>query len=148
MGKTIKPEQLAKEVMDGLEEYAELAADVMKKEIQETGKVVNGIEADKAANSLKTGLARLISPAKEGYEAMKQLGIEVTNADGSMKDSITIQRELHEAFGKLSESEQIAAASAIFGKNQMAPWLALINTAPEDPAALKWLEEGKLDHES
>ena len=92
----------------------------------------NGIEADKAANSLKTGLARLISPAKEGYEAMKQLGIEVTNADGSMKDSITIQRELHEAFGKLSESEQIAAASAIFGKNQMAPWLALINTAPED----------------
>ena len=40
MGKTIKPEQLAKEVMDGLEEYADLAADVMKKEIQETGKVV------------------------------------------------------------------------------------------------------------
>ena len=40
MGKTIKPEQLAKEVMDGLEEYAELAVDVMKKEIQETGKVV------------------------------------------------------------------------------------------------------------
>ena len=40
MGKTIKPEQLAKEVMDGLEEYADLAVDVMKKEIQETGKYV------------------------------------------------------------------------------------------------------------
>ena len=40
MGKKIKPEQLAKEVMDGLEEYAELAVDVMKKEIQETGKAV------------------------------------------------------------------------------------------------------------
>ena len=40
MGKTIKPEQLAKEVMDGLEEYADLAVDVMKKEIQETGKSV------------------------------------------------------------------------------------------------------------
>ena len=96
----------------------------------------NGIEADKAANSLKTGLARLVSPAKEGYEAMKQLGIEVTNADGSMKDSVTIQKELYDAFSKLSESEQIAAASAIFGKNQMAPWLALINTAPEDVGAL------------
>ena len=96
----------------------------------------NGIEADKAANSLKTGLARLVSPAKEGAEMMAQLGISVTNADGTMKDSITIQRELHEAFGKLSESEQIAAASAIFGKNQMAPWLALINTAPEDVGAL------------
>ena len=96
----------------------------------------NGIEADKAANSLKTGLARLVSPAKEGAEMMDQLGISVTNSDGTMKDSITIQRELHEAFGKLSESEQIAAASAIFGKNQMAPWLALINTAPGDVGKL------------
>ena len=52
---------------------------------------------------------------------MKQLRIEVTNADGSMKDPVTIQRELHEAFGKMSESEQILAASAIFVKNQMAP---------------------------
>lgn len=92
----------------------------------------NGIDADKAANSLKTGLARLVSPAKEGAEMMKKLGISVTNADGTMKDSVTIQKELHDAFAQLSESEQIAAASAIFGKNQMAPWLALINTAPED----------------
>ena len=92
----------------------------------------NGIDADKAANSLKTGLARLVSPAKEGAEMMEKLGISVTNADGTMKDSVTIQKELHDAFAQLSESEQIAAASAIFGKNQMAPWLALINTAPED----------------
>ena len=96
----------------------------------------NGIDADKAANSLKTGLARLISPAKEGAEKMAELGISVTNADGTMKSSIQIQKELHDAFGKLSESEQIAAASAIFGKNQMAPWLALINTAPEDVGEL------------
>ncbi len=96
----------------------------------------NGIDADKAANSLKTGIARLVSPAKEGAEMMKQLGISVTNADGSMKDSVTIQRELHDTFAQLSESEQIAAASAIFGKNQMAPWLALINTAPGDVDAL------------
>ena len=96
----------------------------------------NGIEADKAANSLKTGLARLVSPAKEGAAMMDQLGISVTNSDGTMKDSVQIQKELHDAFAQLSESEQIAAASAIFGKNQMAPWLALINTAPGDVDAL------------
>lgn len=96
----------------------------------------NGIDADKAANSLKTGLARLVSPAKEGAEMMDQLGISVTKSDGTMKSSVQIQKELHDAFGKLSESEQIAAASAIFGKNQMAPWLALINTAPEDVGEL------------
>ena len=96
----------------------------------------NGIDADKAANSLKTGMARLISPSAEAATWMDKLGISVTNADGSMKDSVTIQRELHDAFAGLSESEQIAAASAIFGKNQMAPWLALINTAPADVGEL------------
>lgn len=96
----------------------------------------NGIEASVAANSLKTGIARLVSPAKDGADEMERLGLSFTNADGSMKDTITIQKELHDAFAQLSESEQIAAASAIFGKNQMAPWLALINTAPEDVSAL------------
>lgn len=95
-----------------------------------------GIDANVAANSLKTGMARLIQPAKDGAAWMKKLGIEVTNADGSMKDSVTVQQELHDAFATLSESEQIAAASAIFGKNQMSNWLALINTAPSDVAAL------------
>lgn len=91
-----------------------------------------GIDAGEAANSLKTGLARLISPAKDGAVWMERLGINVTNADGSMKDTVTIQKELHDSFATLSESEQITAASAIFGKMQMAKWLALINTAPSD----------------
>ena len=95
-----------------------------------------GIDANTAANALKTGFARLVSPAKQGAEAMDALGISVTNADGTMKDSLTIQKELHDVFQDLSESEQIAAASAIFGKNQMSNWLALINTAPDDVAAL------------
>lgn len=92
----------------------------------------NGIKANVAANSLKTGLARLISPSKEGAAWMDKLGISVTNSDGTMKDSVQVQNELHDAFSNLSESEKIAAASAIFGKNQMAPWLALINTSPKD----------------
>lgn len=95
-----------------------------------------GIEAGEAANALKTGMARLVKPAKEGAEWMEKLGISVTNSDGSMKDTATIQKELHDAFANLSESEQIAASSAIFGKNQMAKWLALINTAPSEVDSL------------
>ena len=92
----------------------------------------NGIEASVAANSLKSGFARLVKPTDEAAETMEQLGISVTNADGTMKDTVSIQSELHDSFSKLSEAEQIAAASAIFGKHQMAPWLALINSAPAD----------------
>lgn len=96
----------------------------------------NGIEASVAANSLKTGFARLVTPVDEGAKALEKFGFSITNADGTMKSTTTIQRELHNAFADLSEAEQIAAASAIFGKNQMSPWLALINTAPEDVRAL------------
>ena len=96
----------------------------------------NGIDANKAATSLKTGLARLVSPAKDGAAWMDKLGISITNTDGTMKDSVTIQKELNQAFSGLSESEQLAAAAAIFGKNQMSPWLALIRTAPTDVEAL------------
>lgn len=95
-----------------------------------------GVDAGTAANALKTGMAKLVSPAKQGKDWLDKLGVSITNADGSMKDSVTVQRELHDAFAGLSESEQIAAASAIFGKNQMSNWLALINTAPADVEAL------------
>lgn len=92
----------------------------------------SGIEASEAANALKTGLARLVDPAKEGQEWLDKLGWSILNADGTMKDTVTIQSELNQKFSQLSEAEQIAAASAIFGKNQMSKWLALINTAPGD----------------
>lgn len=95
-----------------------------------------GIEANKAANSLKTGLARLVSPPKEAADKMKELGISIVNADGTMKNSTEIQKELHDAFKDLSDSEKVAAASAIFGKNQMAPWLALIGESPKKVDAL------------
>ena len=62
----------------------------------------NGIEADKAANSLKTGLARLIKPTDEAAGWMEKLGIEVTNADGSMKSSTEVQQSLHDAFSALT----------------------------------------------
>ena len=95
-----------------------------------------GIAADKAANSLKTGMARLVTPTKDAKTWMEKLGLSFTNSDGTMKDTLTIQKELHKAFSGLSESEQLAAASALFGKNQMAPWLALIKTSPNEVSAL------------
>ena len=40
MGKTIPVDQLASEVMKGLEEYADLTTEAVKREVQETGKIV------------------------------------------------------------------------------------------------------------
>lgn len=95
-----------------------------------------GIDANVAATSLKTGFARLVAPTAEAKKALDDLGVSVVNADGTMKDTTTIQNDLNQAFAGLTESEQLAAAEAIFGKNQMSSWLALINTAPEDVNSL------------
>ena len=95
-----------------------------------------GIDANTAATSLKTGLARLAKPTAEASKAMNKYGIEVFDANGKIKDSVTVQKQLHDAFANMTEQEQLAAAAAIFGKNQMSTWLALINTAPEKVDAL------------
>lgn len=133
--------------VDSLSEAMSIAAPIFAtagKEVEDAalfmGVMANaGIDANVAANSLKTGMARLAEPTKQAKEAMEEYGIamsDVWNEDGSMKDSVTIQKNLHDAFADLTEQEQMSAAGAIFGKNQMAAWLALINTAPEDVNAL------------
>lgn len=133
--------------VDGLSESMSVAAPIFRtagKDVEDAalylGVMANaGIEANVAANSLKTGMARLAQPTKQAKEAMEQYGIamsDIWNEDGSMKDSVEIQKNLHRAFADLSEQEQMAAAGAIFGKNQMSSWLALINTAPEEVDAL------------
>lgn len=91
-----------------------------------------GIDANVAANSLKTGIARLASPTDSAAAAMKQLGIDAFDSKGNLKDMAQLQGELSQAFSGLTGEEKEAAAAAIFGKNQMAPWLALIGTAPEE----------------
>lgn len=91
-----------------------------------------GISGSEGANALKTGIARLASPAKDGSEWMEKLGINVFDSHGKMKDMLTVQKELHGAFEGLSNSEKISAASAIFGKEQMSKWISLIETSPSD----------------
>lgn len=133
--------------VDGLSEAMSIAAPIFStagKEVEDAalymGVMANaGIDANVAANSLKTGMARLADPTKGARKAMEEFGITmdaVWNEDGSMKDSVEIQKNLHDAFANLTEQEQMTAAGAIFGKNQMASWLALINTAPAEVDAL------------
>ena len=90
------------------------------------------IEGSEAGTALKTGIARLSAPAKEGAAWMERLGINIVNADGSYKSFADVQYILHDSFEKLTDVEKNQAASAIFGKNQMAKWLALIKRSPED----------------
>ena len=90
------------------------------------------ISGSEGATAMKTGLARLASPAKDAKEWMNKLGVEIFNADGTMKDFAAVQGLLHNSFAGLTEQEQLQAAASLFGKNQMSKWLTLIQAAPGD----------------
>jgi TP901 family phage tail tape measure protein len=90
-----------------------------------------GISGSKGAEALKTGLARLASPAKDGADALKQLGLNFFDSTGKMDDMLTMQKKLHDSFAGLNDQEKMSAASAMFGKEQMGRWLTLIEQSPD-----------------
>ena len=91
-----------------------------------------GIKASQSGTALRTGLTNLAKPTKQMQGYMDKYNIAlVENDDGSINLRETMI-SLREKMGNLSESEQAAAASAIFGKNSMAGWLAIINSSDED----------------
>lgn len=65
-------------------------------------------------------------------EALGEVQIQTTNADGSMRELTDILADCRVAFPQLSESEQVSAAKTLVGKNAMSDFLALMNTAPAD----------------
>lgn len=90
------------------------------------------IKAEVAGTSLKTALANMAKPTKQMQAYMDKYGISLTNADGSMKTFREVIDNLRSSLGGLSESEQVAAATAIFGKESFAGMLAIVNASDAD----------------
>ena len=97
----------------------------------------HSVSASEGATALNTGLMRLASPAKQGATAMKSLGINAFDAKGKLKDMPSLMQELNSKFSGLSQQEKLAAASAIFGKQQASKWLTLIGESPSKFSKMK-----------
>lgn len=115
------------------------------------------IKADVAGTSLKTALANMAKPTKQQATYMDKYGISLTKADGTMKSFGEVVENLRGSLGGLSEQEQIAAASAIFGKESFSGMLAIVNASEQDfnklteavyncDGAAKKMAETKLDN--
>ncbi len=96
----------------------------------------SGIKGSQAGTTLKTALANLSAPTKAQAGEMERLGISMTNADGTMKSLAQLTDSLRSSFSELSEAEQTAAASTIFGKEAMSGMLAIINASQADVDSL------------
>lgn len=90
------------------------------------------VKAEVAGTSLKTALSNMAKPTKQMKAYMDKYGISLTNTDGSMKSFGEVVNNLRSSLGGLSETEQVAAATAIFGKESYAGMLAIVNASEED----------------
>ncbi|MFC0559687.1 phage tail tape measure protein [Halalkalibacter alkalisediminis] len=92
----------------------------------------SGIKGSQAGTALRTMMTNLASPTKAMKDAMDDLGISLTNSDGSMKTLDEVMHDLRGSFDGLDESQQASYASTIFGKEAMSGALAIINASEDD----------------
>ena len=90
------------------------------------------IKGSMAGTALKTSLANMAAPTDSMAAAMDKYVISLTDSEGNMKSLRGVIDNLRGSLGGLSETEQTAAASTIFGKEAMAGMLAIINASEED----------------
>lgn len=92
----------------------------------------SGIKGSQAGTALRTALTNMVKPTDAMAGKMEQLGIDVSNSDGSMKSLKEVMVMLRSKMKGLSKEQQTQAAATIFGKEAMSGMLAIINSSDKD----------------
>lgn len=95
-----------------------------------------GIKGSQAGTSLRRMLTNLVKPSKSVAEAMDELGISITNDDGSFLSLNEIVDVLRDSFAGLTDDEKAYYAATIAGSNGQSGLLALLNLSAEKYADL------------
>jgi len=91
-----------------------------------------GIKGSQAGTSLRTTLTNLVKPTDAIATAMDELGIEVTNSDGTMKSLDSIVGVLRDSFSGLTDEQKAYYAATLAGKEGMSGLLALLSLTEEE----------------
>ena len=99
----------------------------------------NAIDASSAGTALRGMLARMSKQdgltAEESNavaEAMKKVGVSMTDEKGKAKSLLTLMQDLRKGFAGMSEGEKAATAANLAGQNAMSGLLAIVNASDED----------------
>ena len=87
----------------------------------------SGIQGSQAGRQLRQGLLRLTDPTGAAADLIEELGINVFDADGNMKDMYQVVGELEKGLGDMDAQAQAAALSTIFGSESTAGWSTLLD---------------------
>jgi TP901 family phage tail tape measure protein len=86
-----------------------------------TGKMANaGIKGTKAGTTLKNMFIKLQAPVPAARKAMKQLGLEVLDNEGKLRDIVDILGDFNDKTAKMGKAQRSAAIDTIFGKRAIA----------------------------
>lgn len=92
----------------------------------------SGIKGSQAGTALRSTITRLAKPVGEAKDAVEELGISITNADGTMKPLSQTMLELREKFAGLTEEQKAQYAAMLAGQEGMSGLLAIVNASDED----------------
>lgn len=74
-----------------------------------------GVKGSDAGTSLKTMLQKLTAPTSEAAEQMKELGVNVFDAEGNLKPMRKLVEDFSKATADMTEEQRAAAITTIFG---------------------------------
>ena len=92
----------------------------------------SGIKGSQAGTALRSTITRLAKPVGEAEKAVNDLGISITNADGTMKPLGQTMVELRDKFAGLTEEQKAQYAAMLAGQEGMSGLLAIVNASDED----------------
>ena len=127
---------LAQELNGGfvyLEDGTEVAVDgIQELEIALTAMANAGIKGSEAGTHMRNMIMKLSKPTKDGAETMKQLGLNVFDAEGNMRSIASIMVDLGNAMGNMSQEEKIGAIANLFNTRDLASAEALLSAVEQD----------------
>lgn len=91
-----------------------------------------GIKGSQGGTALRSLMTRLVKPTAESGSAMRELGISVENADGTMKPLSDILVDLRSKLQNLSPAQQAMYSGMLAGQEALSGLLAIVNTGEED----------------
>lgn len=78
-----------------------------------------GIKGSQSGTALRSTITRLAKPTAESGAAMEDLGIEITNADGSMKSWAEVVDQMRTGMQKLTADQKASYAAMLGGQEAM-----------------------------
>lgn len=93
---------------------------------------MSGIKGSQAGTSLRGVLTRMVKPTDQVAAAMDELGIVLTNSDGTFKSLDQILSEMRGSFGSLTDEQKTYYAATLAGQEGMSGLLSLLNMSQEE----------------